>query len=140
MLTLGSTFVACGDDDDESISYSTTAEQASAGTYSGIWTVVADDGTESTSNGTVTLSAGSSKGVTNVTFSCPETSLNATSVANVWNARYDFHFVNQTEANGLGAAFAGRITEAGELTTSFTLSQKVGRKTVKFTYSFHGNK
>lgn len=141
VLALSCGFVSCGDDDDdESISYATSAEQASAATYTGTWTLIADDGTESTYSGTVTLAASNTKGVTNVTFSCPESSLNATSVANVWNSRHEFQFVNQTDNNGLGAAFAGRITEDGQLTTSFTISQKVGRKTMKVVYSFIGKK
>ena len=66
LLTLGCTFVACGDDnDDPSISYDTTAEQGSAGTYTGEWTRIGDDGT-ATYSGSVTLAAGGVAYVTNV--------------------------------------------------------------------------
>jgi hypothetical protein len=80
--------------------------------------------------------------VTNVTFSCPETSLDATSIANVWHANYGYQFFNQTAstANGLGVSFAGRIDENGNMTTSFTISQKVGRKNYDFKYEFIGKK
>ncbi len=141
VLTLGCTFVACGSDDDENINFSTTAEQGSAGTYSGTWVQVGPDETVSYS-GTVTLAAGSSTGVTNVTFSCPDAKLDATSVANVWHSNYGYQFCNQvvSTANGLGAGFAGRISESGALNTSFTISQKVGRKNYEFKYEFNGTK
>lgn len=141
-LALSCTFVACGDDnDDPVINYDTTAAQGSAGTYSGTWTRTGDDGSE-TYSGSVTLEAGSGANVTNVTFSCPETSLDATSIANVWHANYGYQFFNQTAstANGLGVSFAGRIDENGNMTTSFTISQKVGRKNYDFKYEFIGKK
>ena len=141
MLTLGCTILSCSSKDDESINYSTSAEQGSAGTYSGTWTRTGDEGTE-TFSGSMTLAAGSQNGVTNVTFSCPEAELNATSVANVWHANYGYQFFNQTasSANGLGVAFAGRIDEAGNIAASFTISQKVGRKNYDFKYEFIGKK
>lgn len=142
VLALGCGFTSCGsDDDDDNISYSTPAEEASAGTYTGIWTRSLD-GVDETYSGTVTLESAGKTGVTKVTFSCPESSLNATSVANIWNAKYDFMFMNQTVSteNGLGASFAGRITETGVLTTSFTITQKVGRKSYNYNYSFTGSK
>ena len=141
-LALSCAFVACGDDnDDPSINYDKTAAQGSAGTYSGTWTRTGDDGSE-TYSGSVTLEAGSGSNVTNVTFSCPETSLDATSIANVWHANYGYQFFNQTAstANGLGVSFAGRIDENGNMTTSFTISQKVGRKNYEFKYEFRGKK
>ena len=141
-LALSCAFVACGDDnDDPSINYDKTAAQGSAGTYSGTWTRTGDDGSE-TYSGSVTLEAGSGANVTNVTFSCPETSLDAISIANVWHANYGYQFFNQTAstANGLGVSFAGRIDENGNMTTSFTISQKVGRKNYDFKYEFIGKK
>lgn len=141
MLSLGCTFVACGDDnDDPSINYTTSAEQGSAGTYTGEWTRSGDEGSEVYS-GTITLAAAGNN-VTNVTFSCPDADIAANSVANVWHANYGYQFFNQTisDANELGAAFSGRIDEAGNLSASFTISQKVGRKNVEFRYEFRGKK
>lgn len=141
-LALSCAFVACGDDnDDPSINYDKTAAQGSAGTYSGTWTRTGDDGSE-TYSGSVTLEAGSGANVTNVTFSCPETSLDATSIANVWHANYGYQFFNQTAsaANGLGTSFAGRIDENGNMSTSFTINQRVGRKNYEFKYEFIGKK
>ena len=141
VLALGCGFTSCGSDDDENISYSTSAEEASAGTYTGTFTRSLD-GVDESFDGTVTLASAGKTGVTKVTFSCPGSSLEATSIANVWNAKYDFMFMNQTASaeNGLGASFAGQITEAGVLTTSFTINQKVGRKSYSYNYSFTGKK
>ena len=141
-LALSCTFVACGDDnDDPVINYDKTAAQGSAGTYSGTWTRTGDDGSE-TYSGSITLSPGGKENTTLVLFSCPETNLNATSIANVWHANYGYQFFNQTvsDANGLGVAFSGRIDENGNMTTSFTISQKVGRKNYQFKYEFIGKK
>lgn len=141
VLALGCAFVSCGgDNDDPSISYSSSAEQGSAGTYSGTWTRTSDDGTNSYS-GTITLAAAGTN-QTNITFSCPEADLNATSIANVWHANYGYQFFNQTTstANGLGAFFSGRIDENGLLISSFTISQRVGRKNVEFKYEFNGKR
>lgn len=141
VLALSCTFVACSDDEDENYSYSTTADQATAGTYSGTWTRTLD-GVAETFDGTITFASAGTAGVSNVTFSCPGTSLDATSVANVWNAKYDFQFMNQTTstANGLGTAFSGIISEDGQITVAFTLTQKVGRKAYDYQYQFAGNK
>ena len=142
MLALGCTFVACSsDDDDPSYDFTTSAEQGSAGTYTGEWTRLSDDGTVETFAGTITLAAAGTN-ATNVTFSCPGTSLDATSIANVWHANYGYQFHNQlvSDANKLGVAFSGRIDEAGNLNASFTLSQRVGRKNYDFKYEFKGKK
>ena len=146
MLALSCTFVACGDDnDDPVINYDTTASQGSAGTYNGKWTRSSDtDGTLLIEEyvGSITLTASNSANVTNVTFSCPNASLDATSVANVWHANHGYQFVNQTisNANGLGASFAGIIDANGELNASFTISQRIGRQNIEYQYEFIGNK
>jgi hypothetical protein len=92
-------------------------------------------------SGTVTLAAAGTNATT-VTFSCPDASLDATSVANVWHANYGYQFFNQTASaeNKLGVSFSGRIDEAGNLNASFTLSQRVGRKNYEFQYEFRGKK
>lgn len=142
VLALGCTFVACSDDnDDPSIDFTSSAEQGSAGTYNGEFSRLSDDGTIDTYSGTITLAAAGTN-ATNVTFSCPDASLDATSIANVFHANYGYQFFNQTvsDANKLGVAFSGRIDEAGNLNASFTLSQRVGRKNYDFKYEFKGKK
>lgn len=141
-LALSCTFVACGNDnDDPVINYTSTADQESAGTYSGTFYRTGDDGTTEYS-GTVTLAPAGKENVTNVTFSCPDASINATSIANVWHSNYGFQFFNQTtsDANKLGTSFAGRIDGEGNIDISFTISQKVGRKNYDFKYEFIGKK
>ena len=135
-------FTSCSsDDDDPTYDFTTSAEQGSAGTYTGEWTRLSDDGTVETFAGTITLAAAGTN-ATNVTFSCPGTSLDATSIANVWHANYGYQFHNQlvSDANKLGVAFSGRIDEAGNINVSFTLSQRVGRKNYDFKYEFIGKK
>ncbi len=141
LLVLSCAFVSCGSDDDENISYSTTPEKASAGTYVGTWTRV--QGEEVTTyDGSVTLAATDSVGCVDITFSCPETEIAASSVANITNANYGFKFVNQvtSAANGLGTSFSGNINENGVLFTAFTLSVRTGRVLVEYEYSFVGTK
>lgn len=143
VLALSCTLVACGDDKDENISYSTTAEKGSEGTYTGTWTRTSDSGVE-TSEGTVAFVAGASTGVTNVTFTCAGFSLDATSVANIWHSGHGYQFVNQVYENNpdnkLGVAFSGAVDADGNLKTSFTISQRNGRKLVEFKYEFVGKK
>ena len=141
VLALGCTFVACSDDnDDPSINFTSSAEEGSAGTYTGEWTRIGSDATDVFS-GTITLSAAGTN-ATNVTFSCPDASLNATSIANVWHANYGYQFFNQTasDANKLGVSFSGRIDESGNIDASFTISQRVGRKNYEFKYEFRGKR
>lgn len=142
VLALGCGFTACSDDDgDEVINYSTTAEKASAGTYSGTWTRMKPTGDNvETHEGTITLVATDSVGATDITFSCPDLELQATSVANVWNSSRGFQFVNNVKTNGLGAEFAGRISAEGTLTASFRIEIREGRNLTEYDYSFVGNK
>ena len=146
VLALSCTFVACGDDnDDPSINYDKTASQGSAGTYIGRWTCTSNTGGPELIeeyDGSVTLTASNGANATSVTFSCPDASLDATSVANVWHANYGYQFFNQTisDANGLDASFSGRIDEAGNMNVAFTKSQKVGRKNYDFVYEFRGKR
>ena len=110
-LAFSCTLVACSDsNDDESYTYSTSADQATAGTYTGTWTRTLD-GESETFEGSISLSSAGKAGVSNITFS-----------------------------NGLGAAFSGRISEDGVITAGFTISQKVGRKSYDYQYKFLGHK
>ena len=143
VLALSCTLVACGDDKDENISYSTTAEKGSEGTYTGTWTRTSDSGVE-TFEGSVALAAGASTGVTNVTFTCAGFSLDAASVANIWHSGHGYQFVNQVSENNadnkLGSAFSGAIDADGNLNVAFTVSQRSGRVQVQYKYEFVGKK
>ena len=137
LATLSLGFVSCGDDD-ESVSYPTTAEAGSAGVYNGTWTTVLDE-VETTYTGSITLAAAQA-GCTNVTFSCPGASLNKTAIANVWHSNNGYQFVNQVGTNGLGTAFSGRISDGGQLTVAFTIEQRVGLKQKLVKYTFVGQR
>ena len=143
VLALGCGFTACSDDNaDEVINYSTTPEKASAGVYVGTWTrtLASDETAVQVADGEVTLAATDSLGVTDITFNCTDLSLNAISVANVWNSGRGFQFVNNLKSNGLGTEFAGRISEDNQLTVAFTISIREGRSTNTYYYSFEGTK
>lgn len=139
-LALVITFTSCGGDDDNTINYSTTPEKATEGTYNGTWSKTLSGSTDTESfPGTVTMT-GVSKGVSNVNVSCPEASIDITVVVNIWNSGYDFQFSNNL-ASSLGTSgIVGKISEKGVLTTSFTISQKVGKKNYEYIYQFLGNK
>ena len=138
VLALSCTFVACGSDGDDTPTYTTTAEKASAGTYSGIFTRTDVDGKAESFDGTITLTPTDSVGCTDVTFLCTDASLDKTAVANVANAGQGFKFVNNQASNGLGAKFSGQISGTGVLTAAFTINQRVGRSTTTFFYTFEG--
>jgi hypothetical protein len=143
-FAISCTFVACSSDDsDPSYDHSVNAATASASTYSGTW-LRWQDGTEKESApGTITLTAGSNANATNMTFSCAEFELNMSSPANIaWaNDGYVFNqnVTNNNDANELGSIFAGRIVN-GKISTSFSRTTKVGRKTTTYFYSFEGSK
>ena len=144
VLTLSCTFVACSSDDsDPSYDHSANAATASAATYTGTW-LRWQEGTETESaNGSITLAAGSNGYTTNMSFSCADFELNASSHANIAWANDGFVFnqnvTNDNEANELGTIFAGCIIN-GKISTSFSRTTKVGRKTTTYYYSFEGTK
>ena len=140
-LAFGFTFAACSDDDDEGRSFSSTPEIESAGTYTGTFTRVQDGTTDTlTAPGTVTLTATDSAYCTDVAFAAAGFDLDAKSVANISHADDGYVFTNSSTSNGLGAAFQGRIDASGTLTSSFNITQKEGRKTYVYHYSFTGNR
>ena len=145
VLALSCTFISCGsDDDDENISYSTTPEKATVGTYNGTFTKQLTDSEDApeTGSGTITLSDSGITGVSNVAFSCPALEIDATSVANIANANRGFYFLNQivSASNTLETAFSGRIDEGGNMVVRFSKSMKVGRKNYTYTFVFEGAK
>lgn len=132
--------VSCGDDDDENIVYTITAEKATAGTYVGTFTkhLVGSEEVE-VFDGTVSLEA-NTQGVSNITVSCPAESINTIAVVNIWNAKYDFYFANNLATAFGTSGIAGKVLEDGTLTTSFTLSKVVKKKNYEYVYNFEGKK
>lgn len=146
LLATGMGFTSCSDDDEDiTISHSTTPEIASAGTYSGTWTKEQVGGETTTAPGTLVLAATDAEGksekyITYVTVSSAELKLEKSSNANISYANDFYWFSNMNTTNGFGTKFSGKINADGSATISFSLTEKQGRKTYVFNYSFAGKK
>lgn len=146
LLATGMGFTSCSDDDEDiTISHSTTPEIASAGTYSGTWTKEKVGGETTTASGTLVLAATDAEGksekyITYVTVSSAELKLEKSSNANISYANDFYWFSNMNTTNGFGTKFSGKINADGSATISFSLTEKQGRKTYVFNYSFTGKK
>ena len=146
LLATGMGFTSCSDDDEDiTISHSTTTEIASAGTYSGTWTKEQVGGETTTAPGTLVLAATDAEGksekyITYVTVSSAELKLEKSSNANISYANDFYWFSNMNTTNGFGTKFSGKINADGSATIAFTLVERVGRKTYTFNYTFEGKK
>ena len=104
MLALSCSFISCGNDDDNDITFSTTPEKAAAGTYTGNWTITSDAETIEGS-GTITIAPTSTPYNADITiegsFSTTALNVNATSIANISHANNGFVF-NNNSTNPLG--------------------------------------
>ena len=146
LLATGMGFTSCSDDDEDiTISHSTTPEIASAGTYSGTWTKEQVGGETSTAPGTLVLAATDAEGksekyITYVTVSSAELKLEKSSNANISYANDFYWFSNMNTTNGFGTKFNGKINADGSATVAFTLVERQGRKTYTYNYTFEGKK
>ena len=146
LLATGMGFTSCSDDDEDiTISHSTTPEIASAGTYSGTWTKEKVGGETTTASGTLVLAATDAEGksekyITYVTVSSAELKLEKSSNANISYANDFYWFSNMNTTNGFGTKFSGKINAYGSATVSFTLVERSGRKTYTYNYTFEGKK
>ncbi len=146
LLATGMGFTSCSDDDEDiTISHSTTPEIASAGTYSGTWTKEKVGGETTTASGTLVLAATDAEGksekyITYVTVSSAELKLEKSSNANISYANDFYWFSNMNTTNGFGTKFSGKINADGSATVSFTLVERSGRKTYTYNYTFEGKK
>ncbi len=142
LLALGTGFVSCSDDDDESTSLnaSVTPEIAAEGTYTGTWLQILDGDTVS-STGSIIITRTDSAYCADITFSCADFSLTQTAVTNITYAgnTESFVFGNPSSSNDLGTSFTGRI-DHGSASAMFTLTQKSGRKSYEYDYRFSGTK
>lgn len=151
VFALSSTFAACSKDDgDEVINYSTTAEQSSAGTYTGTVTRTLD-GVTDTGTGTITLAAGGSAGVTNITVDFKGTdskgkefTVSGSTPANITYANNGYSFVQQVisgnTANTLGSEVTGTIDADGNMVVSLNIDQRNGRVLSTYVFLFTGKK
>ncbi len=144
MLALSCSFISCGNDDDNDITFSTTPEKAAAGTYSGNWTISSDTETVGEGEGTITIAPTSTPYNADITiegsFSTTSLNVNATSIANISHANNGFVFNNNNDKNPLGTSFTGKIDESGVIGVNFVKEVRVGRKQYKYYYTFLGKK
>lgn len=146
LLATGMGFTSCSDDDEDiTISHSTTPEIASAGTYSGTWTKEQVGGETTTAPGTLVLAATDAEGksekyITYVTVSSAELKLEKSSNANISYANDFYWFSNMNTTNGFGTKFSGKINADGSAAIAFTLVERSGRKTYTYNYTFEGKK
>ena len=126
LLAAGMGFTSCSDDDDDiTISHSTTPEIESAGTYSGTCTKEQVGGETTTAPGTLVLAATDAEGksekyITYVTVSSAELKLEKSSNANISYANDFYWFSNMNTTNGFGTKFSGKINADGSATISFS--------------------
>ncbi len=148
ILACGATFTACSDDDDDLQKHATAPETASAGTYSGTWTKAQIGATteHATGEGTMVLAAAVDENgnqipyATTVTVKSESLKLDKTSIANVAWSNDNMSFSSQVLSNGFGTKFSGRVLADGSASISFTITEKQGRKTFNYLYTFKGNK
>ena len=153
LLAISGTFVSCGDDDPaDAPAPAGNPAEAAAAKYTGNWTVISSGDTVVVP-GTIEIAATDSAYTANFTFTSEQfsinvggkdqtTKLNATSVANIAFAGASgksFDYSNSSNTNPMGTSFAGKIFE-GNITSLFTLQQKVGRKKYEFSYRFVGQR
>ena len=142
LLALGTSFVACSDDDEvsSSLNASQTPEIAAEGTYSGEWVQILD-GDSVWSSGSIIITRTDPAYCADITFNCEDFSLTQTSVANITYAgnTESFVFGNSSTENGLGTSFTGRI-DNGSASAMFSLTQKSGRKSYTYDYRFNGTR
>ena len=82
LLATGMGFTSCSDDDEDiTISHSTTPEIASAGTYSGTWTKEKVGGETTTASGTLVLAATDAEGK----HECPHINHGDRNPRNLWS-------------------------------------------------------
>lgn len=147
ILACGMTFTACSSDDEGVKKHATAPEAASAGTYAGTWSKqLVGDENATTAEGTMVLAAAADADgnavayATNVTVTSGTLGLSKTSIANIVWTNDDMSFSNTNITNGFGTKFNGRILSDGTATVSFTVTEKQGRKTFNYIYSFQGKK
>lgn len=150
VFTLSMTFIACDDDDDSGTTsrnstFSVTPEIAAAGTYEGDYIRVQSGTTDTTENkGTIIISARDTAYCANISFVCSGfefTDFN--SVTNITYANNGFMFSNDLSTFVIdnkeqSVPFYGTIDENKNIIARFTITQKSGRSTKVFYYTFNG--
>lgn len=144
LLAMCTVVTSCGDDDIDwnRGTHSSLPEATAAGTYSGTWEVFGEDGvtSEGTFDGSVTLAAGSSSYIVNVTTVCSEVATaSGETTANIAWSNDDLK-VFSTVKNGTLAATINAEIVSGIMNLKFSKTIKSGRTSVTKFYQFKGRK
>lgn len=141
--------VSCGDsDDDETITFSETAEKAAAGTYAGTFYRVQSGLTDTTmAAGTLVITPTETTHAAHVALDCPEFTVDKRVTVNIAHANHGFVFANdQTNSdftevkNEMEENITGHIDERGGVKSSFSIAQRSGRSTKRYYFTFIGTK
>ena len=135
-------FSACGDDNDETASFSETAAKAATGVYEGTYTRTLDGSstaTEETGQGTMTITAQSDY-VAMFSYSCSTLGINHESIANISHSNNGFAFSNNLKTNGLGSVFLGRIDDNKNVEAHLKTFIVSGRSSKTYNVVFKGQK
>ncbi len=133
---------ACSDDDDTNYgpSFQTQAQQDAQGTFEGTFIRVQVGTTDSLiATGSLTITATDTLNRARITYASDnldELAKTAPIPANIAHSDNGFTFFNKSG----DYAILGRITETGVMSATFTKAVRTGRKTVRYNYSFEGNK
>lgn len=142
MLALGLGFTACSDsDDDPEYGYTTTPEIAAEGVYSGIFTRIqtnSDTAQPESGEGTLTIVACDTlANIATVKVECGALTLTNEVPVNITYANNQVNFFNQLATNTMKYV-TGNVSAEGIATITFDISQRSGRKTVPYRYTFEG--
>ena len=141
LMALGLSFTACSDDDDENINHDATPEIATAGTYTGTWTRTnVSEGTATTATGTLTFESTGTPYVTKVSAKCEEFGIDKQCVANIAWVANDCLYNNMRATNDFGTTFSGKITAGSVANIAYRLTEREGRTTYIYDYTFEGAK
>lgn len=113
------------------------------GTYNGTWTVSwTDANVDYTQDfpGSVTITAGEAAYTVVVNAVCPDRETDLTGSANIVKQSSEYKYFNDISGNSFGTTFSGSVTPQGTATCDFKITQRSGRKSIVFTYSFSGSK
>ncbi len=123
-----------------------TAAQMAAGSYAGVFTRVQEGTVDSASNvGEMVIelcqdqdSSGLAADVVKISLVSPEFSLDTQVSLNVCHSNADVLMFNTSTGNELQKPVVGKVSEEGSAVIRFTLTQRVGRSSKSFIYSFEG--
>lgn len=149
ILALAFVGVSCDESSqsDPEYIFDQTAAQMAEGSYAGRFTRVQEGTVDSASNvGEMVIelcqdrdSSGLSADMVKVSLLSPDFSLDTHVSLNVCHSNADVLMFNTSTGNELQKPVVGKVSEDGSAVLRFTLTQRVGRSSKSFIYSFEGS-